>query len=126
MPKLPETAIQAWEKRVGPVVLTTVDSKGRPNAIYVTCVKKVSDNEIVIADNRMNKTRANILAGSTASLLYLAGEKDSYQLKGSLEYRTNGEIFEQMKNGWLDKKYPGRGAVIFHIEEVYNGAEKLA
>jgi hypothetical protein len=125
MAKLPETATQAWENREGPVVLTTVDAKGIPNAIYVTCVRKISDDQIVIADNRMHKTRANILAGSAASLLYPAGEKNSYQLKGSLEYRTNGEIFEQMKNGWLDKKYPGRAAVIFHIEEVYSGAEKL-
>jgi hypothetical protein len=31
-----------------------------------------------------------------------------------------------MKNGWLDKKYPGYAAVVIHIEEVYNGAEKLA
>jgi predicted pyridoxine 5'-phosphate oxidase superfamily flavin-nucleotide-binding protein len=126
MAKLPDAAAQAWENRKGPAVLTTVDSKGIPNTIYVSCVKKISDDQIVIADNRMNKTRANILAGGTASLLYPDGEKNSYQLKGSLEHKTHGEIFEQMKNGWLDKKYPGRAAVVFHIEEVYSGAEKLA
>jgi predicted pyridoxine 5'-phosphate oxidase superfamily flavin-nucleotide-binding protein len=60
MAKLPEAATQAWENRKGPVVLTTVDSKGIPNTIYVSCVKKVSDDQIVIADNRMNKTLANI------------------------------------------------------------------
>jgi predicted pyridoxine 5'-phosphate oxidase superfamily flavin-nucleotide-binding protein len=126
MAKLPETATQAWENREGPVVFTTVDSKGIPNAIYVTCVKKISDDQIVIADNKMDKTRANVLAGSAASLLYITGEKKAYQLKGSLKYRTNGEIFDQMKNGWLDKKYPGHGAVVFQIEGVYSGAEKLA
>ena len=126
MVKLPETATEAWERREGPVVLTTVNSKGIPNAIYATCVKKISDDQIVIADNKMHKTRANILDGSAASLLYITGEKKAYQLKGFLEYKTNGQVFEQMKSGWLDKKYPGHAAVVFHVKEVYSGAEKLA
>ena len=126
MAKLPEIAMKAWEDREGPVVLTTVDSSRVPNAIYVTCVKKISGDQIVVADNKMNKTRANIIAGSTASLLYITKEKKAFQLKGSLEYKSSGEIFAEMKNGWLDKKYPGHAAVVFHIEEVYSGAEKLA
>jgi len=126
MAKLPEIASQAWENREGPVVLTTVDSKGTPNSIYVTCVRKSSDEEIVVADNKMNKTQANILAGNPVSLLYLSKERKAFQLKGSVEYRTSGKEFDEMKNGWLDKKYPGNAAVIFHIEAVYSGAEKLA
>ena len=47
-------------------------------------------------------------------------------MKGSLEYQTSGQVFDEMKNGWLDKKYPGHAAVVFRIEEVYSGAEKLA
>ena len=126
MSKLPEIASQAWENREGAAVLTTVDSNGIPNSIYVSCVKKISDDKIVVADNYMNKTRANIMAGSSASLLYITKEKKAFQLKGSLEYKTDGEIFDEMKNGWLDKKYPGHAAVVVHIEEVYKGAEKLA
>jgi predicted pyridoxine 5'-phosphate oxidase superfamily flavin-nucleotide-binding protein len=103
---LPESASQAWENREGQVVFTTVDSKRVPNSIYVTWVKKISDDRMVIADNKMNKTRANIIAGSAASLLYITKEKKAFQLKGSLEYQTSGEIFDEMKNGWLDKKYP--------------------
>jgi uncharacterized protein len=126
MARLPEGAIQAWENREGPVVFTTVDSKGMPNAIYVTCVKRISEDEIVVADNKMNKTKANIMAGSRASILYITKEKKAFQLKGSLRYETSGKIFDEMKDGWLDKKFPGHAAVVFHIEEVYSGAEKLA
>jgi hypothetical protein len=43
-----------------------------------------------------------------------------------LEYLTEGKIFDEMKNGWLDKKHPGHAATVIHIEEVYSGAEKLA
>jgi predicted pyridoxine 5'-phosphate oxidase superfamily flavin-nucleotide-binding protein len=123
---LPEIAAQAWDNREGPVVLTTVDKKGVPNTIYITCVKKISEDKIVVADNKMHKTQANIMAGCSVNLLYITKEKKAYQLKGSVEYQTNGAVFEEMKSGWLDKKYPGRAAVVFNIEEVYSGAEKLA
>jgi len=122
---LPEIAAQAWDNREGPVVLTTVDTKGVPNTIYVTCVRKISGDKIVVADNKMHKTQANIMTGCSASLLYITKEKKAYQLKGSVEYQTRGAVFEEMKSGWLDKKYPGRAAVVFNIEEVYSGAEKL-
>lgn len=126
MAKLPEVAAQAWENREGPVVMTTVDSDGRPNTIYVTCVNKYSNDQIVVADNKMHKTRANIKAGSPVNLLYITKNKKAFQLKGSLAYITEGTIFDDMKNGWLDKKYPGHAAVVIHIEEVYSGAKKLA
>ncbi len=126
MATLPEIAAQAWDNREGPVVLTTVDKKGVPNTIYITCVKKISEDKIVVADNKMHKTQANIMAGCSVNLLYITKEKKAYQLKGSVEYQTNGAVFEEMKSGWLDKKYPGRAAVVFNIEEVYSGAEKLA
>ena len=126
MANMPDTAAEAWENREGPVVLTTVDSTGTPNTIYVTCVKKYSNHQIVVADNKMHKTRANVKSGSPVSLLYITKEKKAFQLKGSVAYVTEGAIFDDMKNGWLDKKYPGHAAVVITIEEVYNGAEKLA
>lgn len=126
MATLPEIAIQAWENREGPVILTTVDSNGIPNTIYATCVKKISDSQIVVADNKMHKTQANIKAGCPVSLLYITSEKKAFQLKGSVQYQTSGEIFDEMKTVWLDKKYPGRAAVVINIEEVYSGADKLA
>jgi predicted pyridoxine 5'-phosphate oxidase superfamily flavin-nucleotide-binding protein len=86
---LPEIAAQAWENREGPVILSTVDSNGIPNTIYVTCVKKISDSQIVVADNKMHKTRANIKAGCAVSLLYITSEKKAFQLKGSVHYHTS-------------------------------------
>ncbi|MFC1541069.1 pyridoxamine 5'-phosphate oxidase family protein [Candidatus Latescibacterota bacterium] len=125
MAALPKTAIEAWEKREGPFVLTTVDNKDVPNAIFVTCVKKLNDNTIVICDNYFNKTRANITAGSKGSLLFITGGKKAFQIKGYFEYLIEGEIFENMKN-WVDTKHPKIAASILHIEEVYSGSEKLA
>lgn len=123
---VPDEAMKAWDDRQGPVVLSTTNPAGIPNSIYVTCVKRISSEKIVIADNKLHKTRENIKAGSKVSLLYITPEKKAYQLKGTVEYLTSGEIYDDMKNGWLNKKFPGNAAVVFHVEEVYNGANKLA
>jgi predicted pyridoxine 5'-phosphate oxidase superfamily flavin-nucleotide-binding protein len=122
---LPETVSQAWEERKGPVILTTVNEEGMPNAIYVGCVRKFSEDKLVVADNRFNKTRANILAGSKGSILFRAQDGRAYQVKGEIEYHTSGEIYDDMKS-WLDDRFPGHAAAVLIVQEVYSGAEKLA
>lgn len=125
MAELPKAVSEAWENRSGAIVLTTVDTNGVPNAIYATCVKKISESAIVICDNYFNKTRANIAAGSKGSLLFITDAKKAYQLKGSFEYLTEGELVEDLPN-WIDAKHPKVAATVLHIEEVFSGAEKLA
>lgn len=126
MAQLPENAIRAWENRQGPVVMTTVDQNGMPNTIYVTCVQMISDTQIVIADNKMHKTRENLKSGTPVCLLYITDAKEAFQIKGSARYEREGAVFEGMKSGWLDPEYAGRAAVIVTVEAVYRGAEKLA
>ena len=125
MTTLPDTVLQAWENREGPIVLTTVDAAGMPNAIYATCVRKVDNETLVVADNFFNKTRANILAGSKASLLFITKEGKSFQVKGSLDYYTAGTLFDDMKC-WNPERLPGHAAAALHVEQVYSGGEQLA
>lgn len=124
MAALPEKVSEEWEHREGPCIFTTIDSNGHPNAIYVTCVSKYSDDTILIANNFFSKTFENILSGSKGSILFINKEKKSYQIKGSLEYHDKGPIFDDMKK-WNPAKLPGHGAVAIKVEEVYSGAEKL-
>lgn len=124
MSTLPEIVNKAWENREGPVVLTTIDSEGVPNAIYATCVSKYSADTLVIADNYFNKTRANILAGSKVSLLFITKEGKSYQVKGVIEYYTSGPVFDDMKQ-WNPVKHPGHAAAALKVEQVFSGAERL-
>jgi predicted pyridoxine 5'-phosphate oxidase superfamily flavin-nucleotide-binding protein len=124
MPALTETVRTAWENREGPVVFTTVDVEGNPNAIYATCVNQFGDDTLVIADNFFNKTRANILAGSTGSLLFITKEGKSYQIKGAITYHSQGAIFEDMKK-WNPVKLPGHAVAALHVEHIYCGAEEL-
>lgn len=125
MTVLPEIVNQAWEQREGPVVLTTVDSAGVPNAIYATCVRKASADTLVVADNFFNKTRTNILAGSPASLLFITKEGKAYQVKGRIEYHTEGPVFDAMKQ-WNPTQLPGHAAAALQVEQVFAGGEQLA
>ena len=124
MASLPTLVSKAWDNRKGPVVLTTVDKEGIPNAIYATCVKKYSEDTLVVADNYFHKTRDNIFSGSKGSLLFITEDKKAYQIKGSIEYHNGGEIFEDMKR-WNPSKHPGNAATALKVEEVYSGAERL-
>ncbi len=124
MAKLPKSVIQAWEQRKGPVVLTTVDNEGLPNAIYATCVSLFDDETIVVANNFFDKTQKNILAGSRGSVLFITAEKKSYQVKGTIAYHKDGPVFDHMKS-WNPSQHPGHGAAALQVEEVFSGAEKL-
>jgi uncharacterized protein len=124
MVKLPEAVQEAWDARNGPVVLTTVDGGGVPNAIYATCVSKFDDEHLVVADNYFGKTQANIKAGSKGALLFITGEGKSYQVKGSIMYDTTGAYYQDMKC-WNGER-PGHAAAVVTVEEVYSGGTKLA
>jgi predicted pyridoxine 5'-phosphate oxidase superfamily flavin-nucleotide-binding protein len=106
------------------IILTTDDTEGNPNAIYATCVRKASEDTLVVADNFFNKTRADILAGSKGSLLFVTKEGKSYQVKGSIEYHTQGILFDTMK-GWNPGSLPGHAPTALKVEHVFSGGEQL-
>ena len=125
MTKLPEYVSKAWDEHEGPVIFSTVDAQGKPNAIYATCISKYDDETIVVADNYFDKTQKNILAGSTGSILFITPEGKAYQLKGSITYHKDGAVFDDMKT-WNPEKHPGNAAAALHVETVYSGATQLA
>ena len=124
MIKLPKEVSEAWEQKQDAVVLTTVDENGLPNSIYATCVSKFDEQTFVVADNYFDKTRKNILAGSKGTLLFITKDGKSYQIKGSFDYLTQGEIFDDMKK-WNPTEHPGHAASALKVEAVFKGAEKL-
>ena len=124
MASLPESVRQAWEDRDGPVILATVSSDGAPNIIYATCVGVFGDDRLVVADNYFDKTRRNVLAGGKGAVLFRSKVGNAYQVKGAVEYHTEGEIFRFMK-AWNPPEHPGHAAAALRVEEVYAGAEKL-
>jgi uncharacterized protein len=124
MTKLPDAVRKAWEDRDGPIILTTVNESGVPNAIYATCVSKFDDDHLVVADNYFSKTKANIQEGSKGSLLFITKEGKSYQIKGSIDYDTDGAYYQDMKC-WNGER-PGHAAAVLCVEEIYSGSDRLA
>ena len=124
MSKLPENVSKAWENRDDPVILATVDENHIPNIIYVTCVGTHGAERLVIADNYFNKTRHNVHLGGKGALLFRDKTGIPYQIKGTLEYHTEGDVYDNMKK-WNPSKHPGHAALAIRIEEVFSGAEQL-
>ena len=114
----------AWKNREGPIVLATVDADGVPNAIYASCVSMWDDETIVVADNYFDKTRADILSGSVASVLFVTKDGKSYQIKGDVAYHTQGEIFEEMKR-WNPSRHPGHAAAVIKVDQAFSGSKRL-
>ncbi|MBN1648798.1 MAG: pyridoxamine 5'-phosphate oxidase family protein [Spirochaetales bacterium] len=122
---LPDRIIAEWEKKEGPVVLTTVDKNGLPNSIYATCVSLFESAFVLIADNYFSKTRQNILEKCSGSVLFITNEKKAYQIKGRLEYHKDGRFFTDMKK-WNPEKHPGHAVAVLVPEAIYSGSEKIA
>jgi len=113
-----------WQKRSGPVVLATVSLEGLPNAAYCEAVNVYGDDKIVIADNGFEYTRLNILGGSRGAILFSTDDGKSYQVKGPLDYQTDGPIYDDMMK-WLYPSLAGKAAIALTVEEIHTGSSKL-
>jgi len=123
--KLPEEVIRAWEDREGPIILTTVNNEGVPNAIYASCVSMYDDEILIVADNYFNKTKENILNECKAAVLFMNKDQESFQIKGDIGYFIEGKYYEDMK-GWNPSRHPGHAAAVISIKKVFSGSKQLA
>jgi len=115
---------EAWTRRAGPAVFSTVGKDGSPNSVYVLSMKLLEDGRVLVMDNKFHKTRENIQNGSRGAFLFLSAGHKSYQVKGRLEYLSAGPLFEEFKKE-IDPRFARLAAVVLHPEEIYCGAEKL-
>jgi uncharacterized protein len=122
---LPQEVITAWNDREGPVVLTTVDAEGTPNSIYASIAHLTSDGCLAVCDNYFYKTKANIDAQTRACLLFITKDRMAYQIKGTIDYRISGPLYDEML-AWADPKYPRKGVALLTVSSVFRGKERLA
>ena len=121
---LPERIVEAWNTKMMPAVLTTVDKNGEPNSIYCAFGTLLEGGQFAFVDLYFDKTKANIDAGSRGSLLIFKDGKTSYQLKGSFEYMDEGEVFEQLVKT-VPPNFQARGAVLLTVDKIYCGADEV-
>ena len=99
----------------------TASNDGKPNICNIGAKFIRDDGKIVIVDNFMKKTIANLQKNSEIAIL-IRKEKESYQIKGTALYLTSGEEYDQAYK-WMKAKgdkYPVKGAIIIAIHSVYN------
>ncbi len=127
MVKIPEEVKIAIDK-TNPTCVATVNNEYIPNIIYVTFLKYINDTTVVIADNKLAKTKNNVLSNSNLSFVVLDPEtKKSYQLKGKTEYVEEGKKYLDVLNWVQEKKrdlHP-KGALYVTITEIFSGDKKI-
>lgn len=123
MAKLPEAVQAVLADFQAPVIFTTVDKDGVANSVYCM-LSKVTEDTLIICDNYFHKTRANILSGSSGSILFSTADMKTYQIKGSIEYLNKGELYEEIRDT-VDAKHPRVAIMVLHVETVFSGAEQL-
>ncbi|MBI5590382.1 MAG: pyridoxamine 5'-phosphate oxidase family protein [Deltaproteobacteria bacterium] len=126
MAKMTERMKELFDK-VRPVVLSTASRDGIPNAVPIGAKKIIDDETILISDQFLNKTLANMKANPKVAVTYWEGH-EGYQLKGTVTIETTGQRFEETAR-WIEEMsqkvgFPlkSKGAVILKIEEIYGVA----
>ena len=127
MAKIPSEVKTAIEKTC-PTCIATSDKNGLPNIVYITYLKVLDDETIVVADNKFDKTRKNLDANPYLSFTVLDSDtKKSYQIKGKVDCFTEGDKYNDIVE-WVHINHPKltpKAGFYLKVEEIYCGAERL-
>ena len=98
-------------------------SDGEPNVVPVAFKDVTDDGKLVVGDVFLETTLANIKAddGKIAVSVYDAKNLEGYQVKGTAEYVTEGNVvdtFKAMVEKMFDGKATAKGALIITPEKV--------
>ena len=103
-------------------VLATATKDGKPNAVPITFTKVLSDDEILLMDNFMQKTRQNIDENPVVAVsVWDMESKNGYQFKGRARVESSGKTFDEGSE-WVKSKVPKlnpNAAVIVKVDEIY-------
>jgi len=132
--------------RVPRIHFATSTRDGKPNVVPIGYVEVISDEEVLIVDTLMDKTRKNLEENPQVAIAVEVMEKFKvYQLKGKANIFTEGKVFEKAfetqkrrderrrlryareglkEPGWareLHQRKP-KAAVLVKVEEIYSTA----
>lgn len=119
--------IQELFTNVPAAILSTSTLDGVPNAVPVGAKKIIDAETILISDQFLNKTLANMKSNPNVAVTFWEGH-EGYQLKGTITIETSGQRFEETAK-WIEELgnkagFPlkSKGAVIMKIEEIFGVA----
>lgn len=103
--------------------VATASREGTPNVAAIAFVKPISDDEFLIMDNFMLKTRDNLVKNPKIAMAAWA-DHSGYQFKGTARVETSGKIFDEGV-AWVKSIVPPlspKAAVVLKVEEIYIGS----
>jgi len=104
------------------VALATAAADGTPNVAPMFWKVWHDEATLLVLDNFMHATKANVLATGRASVsAWDAASGTAYQIKGTAEYVTDGPYYTAGAAQMAAKK-PGqqpKGVVVLHVTAVY-------
>lgn len=105
-----------------PVALSTITIDTKPNVIGVTCVKVVSDTEMIITDNYMNQTPKDIENNKDVCLIVWDKDLKGYKMIGQAEYFSSGKWLDFVKSLPENNELPTKGAILVKVSKIIPSA----
>jgi predicted pyridoxine 5'-phosphate oxidase superfamily flavin-nucleotide-binding protein len=105
-------------------IFATASRDGKPNGVPMGLARIISDDEIMLVDNFLNKTRRNIEENPLVAVSFWnAKDHGGYQFKGKARVETSGKFFDMAVKLVQDGKPPfpikTKAAVIVKVDEIY-------
>ena len=121
MALIPAEVKEAGEK-VRIWALATSGKGGNPNVVPVGSQSFYSEDTVIVLDNRLNKTKKNIIENPSVALTFWdLDARKSFQLKGNAHIETSGKMVEEEIAKYKARRPQSnpRGVVVIKIEEIY-------
>ena len=99
-------------------VLATADSSGVPNAVPIHFKSILDDTHLMLVDNFMNKTIANIQANPQVSIS-VWNSTSGYQFKGRAIIEKSGANFDLAMEMVKDRPFDPKGVVLVEVDSIY-------
>jgi len=103
-------------------IMATATKDGKPNGVPIGLAKIISDDEIMLVDNFMNRTRQNIDENPIVAVSFWS-PKDlyGYQFKGKARVETSGKPFDEAVQLLKKIKAPfsPKAVVVVRVNEIY-------
>ena len=100
-------------------------SSGMPNVVPVSMKQAMDPGTVMVSDQYMSKTLANLKANPKAALS-VWDKEGGYQVKGTVNYENVGARYEQVAAqvkeilSSMGYDFTSKGVCFLHVEEVYS------
>ncbi len=123
MAKMPQACQDVINNAYAAALSTCVD--GVPNVVPVSMKQVIDDETVMVSDQYMRKTLANLQANPRAALSAW-DEEGGFQVKGTVTYEDEGPRYEavaaQVKEilSSMGYDFTSKGVCYIHVDEVYS------